>query len=113
MARIVRKEHLILSTLREYKLNYKDQFFFKMLTEKKRKKMFKSSTLLTDNNLSTNYIICLVQLTRGRVSLNQLKDSLGLTNSIVVRERNEAAAEIYPLQTTKLKKKHQTALPFV
>lgn len=50
-------------------------------------------------------------MTRGRVSLNQLKDSLGLTNSIVVRERNEAAAEIYPLQTTKLKKKHQTALP--
>lgn len=34
IARIVRKEHLILSTMRKIKLNYKDQFFFKILTEK-------------------------------------------------------------------------------
>ena len=62
IARIVRKEHLILSTFREFKLNYKDQLFFKMLSgkDKELKKMSKISTLLTDNNLSTNNIICLV-----------------------------------------------------
>ena len=63
-------------------------------------------------NLKRNFN--LISLQHGALNFAAIlfgQRSLGLTNSIVVGKENEAAAEIcYPLQTTKLQQKYQTAL---